>query len=128
MKRRNNFLALQAFQDIWNSGREVVVQQNGTGIKTLYADTIALTLDGFQDQALAIGELHGGGPRDLRNQASQPDLQSRLLQQGHQPGHIGQVKGVAGVVFRNQQKPADIGAPTFHGGAHGLHSKGQGIH
>ena len=74
MQRRKDTLALQPLQDGRHASREVVVEQNKTGIKACKAQAIARAHQGLEHNLmrLAVGMVHldGRGLRHLGQQAA----------------------------------------------------------
>ena len=125
MQRGQDMLFVQVFQDAGQTGTQVVVEQNGAGVKVLESQAALAANDRLERHAVAVRQVDGRRLLDLRIDRPHPHVQACHLKNALQLRHIAQIKGVAGVVFRNQQQVARFGT-DFLDGRHGsLHRQRQ---
>ena len=124
---------VEVFQNIWCTGRQVVVEQNGAGVEVQFAIeafeeyAVALATNGFKCQRAAIGQAQVKRCLQIGNEAADTDCQSGFADDVGQRSYVLQVKGVARVVFRNEQKPFRRHAHLFDRHLCRLHRQGQKI-
>ena len=112
---RQQVLLIQVFQYAGHAGAQVVVEQNGAGVKVFEAQAALAAHHGLQRHGIAAGQVKYRGFLNFGVDGANAHVQTGHIENTAQLGHIAQVKSVAGVVFRNQQQVAGFGANFFNG-------------
>jgi hypothetical protein len=125
VERRKDELLVQVAQDIRDSGREIVVEQDGAGVEAVEPEAGWRADQRFEQEGLAVGECYRRRGGDLREQRAEPDVEAGLAQDGGDLGDVLQVELVARVAFRDQEKIARIRTDLLDRHHRRVHAKRQ---
>jgi len=125
VQRRQHDLVAQALQDGRDASRQVVVEQDGTGVEAVQAEPVGGADERFEEQALAVGQVDVCRLVDFRQQGADPDSQAGLLEDGGNLRDVLQVELVARVVFRDEQQAAGFRTELLDGAHRCLHAERQ---
>ena len=125
VQRGQQKLLVQVFQDAGDARAQVVVEQDGAGVKVFQPQAGFVADHRLQGHHIAVGQLDGGVLFDLRVDRANAHIQARHVEDARQLRHIAQIKGVAGVVLGDQQQVARFGADFLNRGHRRLHRQGQ---
>ena len=125
VQRRQQVLLVQVLQHLGHAGRQVVVEQDGAGVEVLQPEPPARAHQRLEVSSLPSGSAIVGGRLDGLVQRAQAHVQAGLVKDLHQPLHVRQVEGVAGVLLGNQQQVLRLGADLLDRRHRRLHRQRQ---
>ena len=118
-------LLMEVLQNSRDTRRQIVVEQDGAGIKILQPQAVITANQGLDGDALASGQVVGRRLLDVGAQRTKAHIQTGLMKDTLELHHIGEVESVAGVVLRHHQQIACLRADLLNRGHRRLNRQGQ---
>ena len=118
---------MDVLQDVGDTVRQVVIQQDRARIEILQAQAAAIVQahEGFDDEHVAIWQRQRCRLGNLGRPGAEAHVQPRLAEDLHQARHVLQVLRRGVVQFRHDQQVAGVRTILVDGGHGRLHGQGQ---